>query len=65
MKAQFITNEKGVKTAVVLPVKDYEKLLAIEEEYNDIKAFDQAMLRIKEGKEDIVSFNDVLKSLKD
>ena len=23
---QFLTNEKGKKTAVVLPVKDYEKL---------------------------------------
>lgn len=65
MKAQFITNEKGVKTAVILPVKDYEKLLAIEEEYNDIKTFDKAILRIKEGKEDLVSFDDVLKSLKD
>jgi PHD/YefM family antitoxin component YafN of YafNO toxin-antitoxin module len=63
MKTQYITNEKGKKTAVILPVRDYENLLLIAEEYEDIKTFDAAMLRLNEGKDVIVSFEDVLKSI--
>ena len=63
MKTQFITNESGRKTAVILPVRDYEKLLAIAEEYEDIKVFDNAMSRIKNGEESLISFDDVLRSL--
>jgi len=33
---QFLTNEKGEKTAVVLPVADYEKLL---EDLDDLAVF--------------------------
>lgn len=61
MKTQFIINEKGVRTAVILPIKDYKKLLQVEEEYKDIQAFDKAIRRIKGGKEDMIPFGDVLK----
>ena len=30
---QFLTNEKGKKTAVVLPIEDYEKL---QEDFDDL-----------------------------
>lgn len=63
MKTQYITNDKGKKTAVILPVRDYEHLLSIAEEYEDIKTFDNAILRLSEGKDVIVSFDEVLKSL--
>ncbi len=63
MKTQYITNESGKKTAVILPVKDYEKLLLIAEEYEDIKAFDNAINRLNTGEDTIVSFEDVLKSI--
>jgi len=63
MKPQYITNENGRKTGVILPVRDYEKLLLIAEEFEDIKAYDDAKARLKEGKDTIVSFEDVLKSI--
>jgi PHD/YefM family antitoxin component YafN of YafNO toxin-antitoxin module len=63
MKAQYITNENGKKTGVILPVRDYEKLLSIAEEFEDIKAYDEAKARLREGKETIISFEDVLKSI--
>jgi len=63
MKPQYITNENGRKTGVILPVRDYEKLLLIAEEYEDIKAYGDAKARLKEGKDTIVSFEDVLKSI--
>jgi len=32
---QYIVDEKGNPTAVILPIKDYEKMLSILEEFED------------------------------
>ncbi|CAN5122653.1 hypothetical protein BH09BAC5_BH09BAC5_19330 [soil metagenome] len=42
MKTQFITDNKGHKIAVVLSVKEYEKILEALEELEDIHLYDQA-----------------------
>lgn len=42
MKTQFITDNYGKKLAIVLPIKNYEKILEELEELEDIKLFDQA-----------------------
>ena len=39
---QFLTNEKGERVAVVIPVKEYEQLLESLEELDEIRAFDAA-----------------------
>ncbi len=43
MSVQFIVDEKGKKTGVCLSLEDYERLLKIVEEYEDIKDFDERM----------------------
>jgi hypothetical protein len=40
---QFLTNEKGEKVAVVIGIKEYEKLLEELEDLEDIRAYDEAM----------------------
>jgi len=40
---QFITNTDGEKTAVVISVKEYEHFLRVQDEYEDIKSYDEAM----------------------
>lgn len=42
MKTQFITDSKGHKVAVVLPVKEYQKILADLEDLEDIRLYDRA-----------------------
>jgi hypothetical protein len=39
---KYITDEKGNKNAVILPIKEYDKLLEELEEADDIRAFDEA-----------------------
>jgi hypothetical protein len=58
MKTQFITDAKGEKLAVVLPIKDYEKILEKLEELEDIKAYDKA----KSRKETFVPAEDKFKA---
>ncbi|HEX8332760.1 MAG TPA: hypothetical protein VF622_09055 [Segetibacter sp.] len=38
---QFITNLKGEKKSVVLPVKDFKKLIEAYEELEDIRLYDK------------------------
>ncbi len=42
---QFITNNKGEKQSVVLPLKAYEKMLADLEELEDIRQYDAVKSR--------------------
>ena len=40
--ARFLTNEKGAKVGVVIRLGDYKKILALFEELESIRAYDQA-----------------------
>ncbi len=58
---KFIVNEKGRKTAIVLPYTEWEQILGILEEFDDICAYDKA----KKHASDAISFQKALKILKD
>jgi len=40
---KFIVDDSGKKSAVVLPIDEYKRLMEIVEEYEDIKEFDKRM----------------------
>ena len=48
MRTQYITDTTGKKLSVILPIKDYEKILDELEELEDIKAYDRAKARKSE-----------------
>jgi hypothetical protein len=45
MRTQYITDTTGKKASVILPIKDYEKIM---NELEDIKAYDRAKARKSE-----------------
>ena len=59
MKTQFLTDENGKKTAVLISIKEYEKILSDLEELEDIRLYDDAK-RNDTGER--ISFEDYLKS---
>lgn len=42
MKPQFVTDGNGKKTAVLLPIKDYEKMLEELDDIEDMKLYEEA-----------------------
>ena len=58
-KNQFVTDAIGVKVAVILPLKDYEKMLDELDEYACIKAYD----KVKSRKQVFVDAADMFKSI--
>ena len=61
MKAEYIKDENGNITGVVLPIGEYEKMIAELDEAADVRLFDEAK---KEDDGERVLFSDYLKSRK-
>lgn len=59
MKTQYITDTRGNKLSVIVPIKEYEKMLEELEELEDIKAYDEAKAR----ESDPVPFDQAVKEL--
>jgi hypothetical protein len=59
MGTQFLTDEKGNKTAVLLPIKKYNKMIEQLEDLHDIKLYDEAK-RDDDGSR--ISLEDYMKS---
>jgi hypothetical protein len=57
---KFIIDDKGRKTATVVPYAEWKKVTAILEEYEDICAFDKAKSRPSHP----ISFEKAVKKLK-
>lgn len=61
MKTQFVTDDHGKKIAVILPIKEYNKMVDDLEELEDIKLYDAA----KKGKQAFLdaeeAFNEIEK----
>jgi PHD/YefM family antitoxin component YafN of YafNO toxin-antitoxin module len=59
IKENFVTNAKGEKIGVLLPIKDYNKILDELEDLEDIKAYDKVMSR----KQEFIPLNQALKEI--
>ena len=55
---QYVVDESGKKTAVVVPVKDYEQVLEALEELDDIREFDML-----QGNEEFIPWDKAMKEL--
>lgn len=61
METQFLTDEKGNRIAVVMPIKIYNKLIEKLEDLEDVRLYDEAK-REDDGYR--ISFADYLKTRK-
>jgi PHD/YefM family antitoxin component YafN of YafNO toxin-antitoxin module len=55
---QYMTDEGGKRTAVVVPVEDYEQMLDALEELEDIREFDKL-----QGNEEFIPWEEAKKEL--
>jgi len=57
---QYVTDEKGKKLSVILPVREYERMIEILEDMDDVRLYDEA----KKEESEYILFSDYLKSRK-
>ncbi len=61
MLTQFVTDNNGNKLAVILPLKEYNKMLEELEDLEDIRLYDEA----KRGKQEFVDAEQAFKEIED
>lgn len=61
MKTQFVTDDHGKKLAVILPIKEYNKMMDDLEELEDIKIYDEA----RKGKQEFVDAEQAFKEIEE
>jgi len=61
MRTQFITDNNGNKLAIILPIKDYNKMVDDLEELEDIKLYDKS----KKGKQEFIDAKQAFKEIEE
>ncbi len=61
MRTQFVTDDAGHKLAVILPIKEYNKMIEKLEDFEDVKLYDKA----KKGKQEFKDAKDVFKEIEE
>jgi hypothetical protein len=59
MSTQFVTDDHGKKLAVILPIKEYNKMVDDLEELEDIKLYDAA----KKGKQEFIDAEEAFREI--
>jgi len=59
LNQQYITDDKGNRTGVILPIGDYKKILEALETLESIRAFDEA----KASEDEAVPFNQAIEEI--
>jgi hypothetical protein len=59
METQFLTDDKGKRTAVVMPIEKYNKLMEHLDDLEDVRLYDEAK---KEDDGSRISLEDYIKS---
>ncbi len=62
---QFITNEEGERTAVVLPLKEYEELLELAEDAEALREADEALSELGRGEDEVIPIQQALREIQE
>jgi DNA-directed RNA polymerase subunit K/omega len=62
---QFITNEEGERTAVVLPIGEYEELLELAEDAIALQEADEALGEIQRGEDEVIPLQQALREIQE
>ena len=62
---QFITDEEGERTAVVLPIEEYEELLERLEDAEALRVADEALAEIERGEDEVVPLEQALREIQE
>ncbi len=62
---QFITNEDGERTAVVLPIGEYRELMERLEDAEALREADEALAAIERGEEDLLPLDEAVRKMEE
>ena len=61
MEARYIVDENGKRVSVILPIEEYERLIAVLEEMEDARAADEVRAAIARGEDEFIPYEQARK----
>lgn len=62
---QFLVNDKGERTAVMLPIEEYRELLERLEDAEALREADEALAAIESGEEDLLPLDEAVREMEE
>ena len=62
---QFLVNEKGERTAVMLPIGEYEELLELAEDAEALREADEALGELERGEDEVIPIQQALREIQE
>ena len=65
MEARYIVDENGRRVSIILPVEEYERMVAELEELEDMRAAAEARAAIERGEDELIPFEQAMQEIKE
>ncbi len=62
---QFLTNEDGERTSVVLPIGEYEEMMERLEDAEALREADEALSELERGEDEVVPIQQALREIQE
>jgi len=63
VEARYLTDENGKRIGVVLDIKEYERLLELEDEMEDVRRYDEAVAERERGESDAMPLEQAVREV--
>jgi PHD/YefM family antitoxin component YafN of YafNO toxin-antitoxin module len=65
MGARYIVDENGKRVSVILPIEEYERLIEVLEELDDIRAYDEAKAALERGEDEVIPLDQAMREIRE
>jgi len=65
MEARYIVDESGKRVSVILPIEEYESMLEELEEFEDIRAYDEAKAALERGEDEVIPLDQAMQEIRE
>jgi hypothetical protein len=65
MGARYIVDENGKRVSVILPIEEYERLIEILEDLEDVRAYDEARAELERGEDEVIPWEQARKEIEE
>lgn len=63
MNGRYVVDENGKRVGVLLDIEEYERMVEELEEFEDIRAYDEAVAELEPGEDELIPFDQAVREI--
>jgi PHD/YefM family antitoxin component YafN of YafNO toxin-antitoxin module len=65
METRYIVDENGKRVSVILPVEEYERMVEVLEDLEDVRLYDEAKAALESGEAEVVPLEQAMREIRE